>query len=1053
VPADWCTKKLEAGPASSWADIYGKFLPVPVFTPWHTVSSRFVKYFNKGNVLPVGKTTRFAKMSNKTCLNSSFQDFMEEFGIEKPQGYRMVQKNMDAGFISCAKYDRPQPKFDSSSWKLACDWCRSHFGLAMRGSKVSTREEVLLALNKTTSAGFPWSLQYHDKNEMLESECAGVIDWYWDSIGVSVEREREGDPPLEHADGTYHPIWTCTQKVELRSAEKLDKNSIRTFTAAPIEHTVATNRLCLDFNNLFYAAEDTWSFVGRSKFAGGWHKLITRLLKHTEGIELDAKSYDASVFQRALLDQLEIRWEFLQTCDRTAANRARLVRLYEEIIWSYIVLENGELVRKSTGNPSGSANTIVDNTMVLFRVLAYCWVRGAPEHLRTYSEFMKNVEGALNGDDNDLAVAEPCRSFFNVDKITEYANELGVTMTAEHHDFLPIAQLTFLSQNSVKMFGMWMPSPSRDRLLSSVWLAADIDDPRWHLLRASAMLMDGWANLECRKIMRQYIEYLLNKYRTQMLGEVNGVTMDAISNNIKSDAWCLRLYTGHELSGCITITPDKINDKFINNPYNKYEENMAGNRSKGGGGGRTRKPRKFKLQGRKGHRAAQAPRARAAGATRSTPFRDVGGAVGGLFGNTGRALGSAAGSLIGSIFGMGAYTVNNNSIMTNSNGPPMFNASSAGSTIVSHREFLTDIQGSTAFTSQTFPLNPGLTTPFPWLSEIAENYQQYEFLGLVFEFKSTSAVAVNSTNTALGTVIMATNYNVAESAFTNKQQMEAYMFTTSTSPAVSAYHPVECSPKDAPLQTMYVRNGLPAAGTDLRMYDLGNFQIATVGMQAAANIGELWVTYHVKLLKPRLPNPLGSNLVYAHLTNPTASGSVGAPLNNVAVVPGSTLDCAVPTTATLRIRTPGRYLICVSSLGPGTTAAGGVGALGANCSAALLFNGNLNSVESGFVAATNWVSNFFINIAAYSDTVANDITIAGGTLSSAQRVDVFISQISSGLTMPTKLEEAMITMIKDIMSQHEEEERKNRAFSLDGKREIGEDYETIVAPAKVRRLL
>ncbi len=154
-------------------------------------------------------------------------------------------------------------------------------------------------------------------------------------------------------------------------------------------------------------------------------------------------------------------------------------------------------------------------------------------------------------------------------------------------------------------------------------------------------------------------------------------------------------------------------------------------------------------------------------------------------------------------------------------------------------------------------INPGDDATFPWLSGVASNFQQYRFKGLLFEFVSTSADALNSTNTALGTVVMATQYNVNRPAFVSKQEMEAYEFSCSTRPSASLIHPIECDPDETPMTHLYVRSGAVPSGEDARMYDLGKFQIATVGMQAAATIGELWVTYDIELLKPRL-SPYGS---------------------------------------------------------------------------------------------------------------------------------------------------------------------------------------------------
>lgn len=243
---------------------------------------------------------------------------------------------------------------------------------------------------------------------------------------------------------------------------------------------------------------------------------------------------------------------------------------------------------------------------------------------------------------------------------------------------------------------------------------------------------------------------------------------------------------------------------------------------------------------------------------------DVGGAAGAWLGPGFSKLGRKAGDWLGKITGMGDYEVNDNTLLSNS-GPPMFQSNLNGSIEICKREFITDISGSVDFMNGLqIPINPGLFSSFPFLSSLAANFEQYELLGMVFEFKSTSANALNSTNTALGTVIMATNYDTLDPIFVNKQQMEAYEFANSTAPSQSMLHPIECDPRLNALARQYVRTGAVPVGGDPRFYDLGLFQLATSGMQASSVIGELWVSYHVRLHKPKLPTPTASNVLVAN---------------------------------------------------------------------------------------------------------------------------------------------------------------------------------------------
>ena len=236
---------------------------------------------------------------------------------------------------------------------------------------------------------------------------------------------------------------------------------------------------------------------------------------------------------------------------------------------------------------------------------------------------------------------------------------------------------------------------------------------------------------------------------------------------------------------------------------------------------------------------------------------NVGGYIPGIGGTLGGALGAVAGqgahALVKRISGFGDYHVSKNSLVYNRDAVPEFSNNNERCTMVVHREFITDIVGSSSFNIQSYRINPGVADTFPWLAAIAENYEQYVVQGMVFEFKTTSATAVASTNTALGTVVMATQYNSLAPNFINKQQMENYEFACSSVPSNSILHPIECDPTQTQCGGIFNVNAQvePSEG-DKRLYDVGRFSIATVGMQAESTIGELWVSYKICFLKPRL---------------------------------------------------------------------------------------------------------------------------------------------------------------------------------------------------------
>lgn len=291
---------------------------------------------------------------------------------------------------------------------------------------------------------------------------------------------------------------------------------------------------------------------------------------------------------------------------------------------------------------------------------------------------------------------------------------------------------------------------------------------------------------------------------------------------------------------------------------------------------------------------------------------------------------------------------------------------------IAHREYLGDVTGSTAFSLQSFGINPGVNSTFPWLANIATNYQMYRFRGLIFEFKSMSANALNSVNTALGTVIMGTQYDVGAPNFANKAEMENYEFSESDRPCEHQMHPVECALRERATNMLYVRSGAYRALSDPRLYDTGTFQIATVGMQAAANIGELWVTYDVELYKPRIDPGLTAGLV-TKISNGAYVAATDV-LGSIQTVPSGNLGVTVASNAGGWNRivipstyTSGRILIALHWKGAVAAAVAMPTTVLANCT-----------------LVTQWALN--------TETV--DLAPQGGTNNSARLANAFVIQIS-----------------------------------------------------------
>lgn len=256
----------------------------------------------------------------------------------------------------------------------------------------------------------------------------------------------------------------------------------------------------------------------------------------------------------------------------------------------------------------------------------------------------------------------------------------------------------------------------------------------------------------------------------------------------------------------------------------------------------------------------------------------------------GSQLGARVGSAIGnwaqgglrSLFGSGDYETENNggaaggfSVTDNSIVKPLSaanvpllnspNVSEEGMMRVKHREFLGDLRSGDNENANTYeyfinPQNPAL---FPWLSTIAGNFEQWVPHGIVFEFVSTCGNAVSSTNASLGSVSVATQYNVRSGPFSTKSELLNHYFAVSGKTADNLMHAIECNPDEVQIpifNTLATATIDPTVGED-RLYYLGVTTVRNQGSQSTGvgdlryTVGELWVTYDISLLKPRINVP------------------------------------------------------------------------------------------------------------------------------------------------------------------------------------------------------
>lgn len=385
----------------------------------------------------------------------------------------------------------------------------------------------------------------------------------------------------------------------------------------------------------------------------------------------------------------------------------------------------------------------------------------------------------------------------------------------------------------------------------------------------------------------------------------------------------------------------------------------------------------------------------------------LGGALGGPLG---AKLGSMAGSLISTLTGFGDYEIVHNSLHPGlqqvSDVPQVVNSVNRGGIIVRHREYLGDISAAVNFTQQQYFINPGLTASFPWLSNIAAAYEEFEFRGLVYEFKSLSSDSVlsSSTSSALGYVAMATQYNPANPPFADKHELDNYEFANSRKPSESFCHAVECKRRLNYDTHLFIRNGAVPSGQDQKTYDLGAMSIAVAGCQAATGVlGELWCTYEIEFFHPKYKYNQETLSDHFQRVNPAANLPLGTPYTGV-TNNGSNLGCTITNGSVITFPnyvTGGQYLLTIVWAGNGQIIA---------LPTITVTNGSLKQYWQADANTASVCPQPGISAVAMSYTTvlaptpnasgAMSITFAtsGGVFPSLGNVDIWITEVSSTIS-------------------------------------------------------
>lgn len=379
------------------------------------------------------------------------------------------------------------------------------------------------------------------------------------------------------------------------------------------------------------------------------------------------------------------------------------------------------------------------------------------------------------------------------------------------------------------------------------------------------------------------------------------------------------------------------------------------------------------------------------------PMRSIGGAIGSKLGS--KRVGNSIGSFLGKVTGTGDYQVSGTQYgMLSDGNVPSFKRSTSRGIRLQHREYLGDIVAhpvAGTFQIAKYEINPGLFATFPWLCSIASQFDQWKPNGMVVCVNSLSSSF--SGTSSLGTVVVATDYDVLDPPYTNKIEMENSEFATSGNTAVSLMHPVECKRAER-AQTLYnVRSGAVPSNDSARFYDFCNVYVATAGCTAGQVVGELWITYDITFYKPQLSGGLLGRTLLSYNATSTSSVTTATPFGGtLSVAPNSNFT---PTFSLTDITFPanlnGATFLVVLYWTASTSVVGPTSfTFSSGCSAGPLMG---NTILPYFITSgTNctFLTQAFTVTCKGAYTAVQTVTLNGITITGGQRFAIDIVQIN-----------------------------------------------------------
>lgn len=303
-----------------------------------------------------------------------------------------------AKFCPCAHASSYIHKCKFDNILYAFNYCVSDWNIG--GACLMDLSEVARLRNWNTSPGYPY-------NRYGLTNGRDAFDKYYGLIKHTMEWAKFDWMPT---------MFNVFLKDEVLKIDKVHNNDVRTIIAPSLCGQLISQVCTMDLSNKVATNfRNSHTQIGRTRFRGDVHRTGVRCTKFQNIEEYDIKKWDRSV--KAILMKLfwYYCWLVLDTDDRGVF--FQLANVFESSVYSHMVHQSGEVVRKKYGIPSGFTLTSYANSWIhtFLNILMFCelcpFLPSDPDDIKNLIK--ENMDFVCYGDDGLMTYTDMVKDWFH----------------------------------------------------------------------------------------------------------------------------------------------------------------------------------------------------------------------------------------------------------------------------------------------------------------------------------------------------------------------------------------------------------------------------------------------------------------------------------------------------------------------------------------------------------------------------------------------------------------------------------------------------------------